>query len=439
MRRWAVFLLWVYSMWANAQSIEEFQQAMDTYNYEKPILEIDAEKGDSIFTPMRAKALKAMNRYSEALKEWNSLLSVDSTEAKILAELGECYRSMNKHNQAVSCYEKALKLRPENNFFRQQHIRSLLAAGNYGVARDAAHVWLEQDSLSATGYKFLGEAYQGLALEDPNLLINAFLAYNNAYRRDSLDGQTVAQIAALFNGNEQWTDALKVTEVYRCSDKKNMDVNRQNAKAYCMVKDYGKAIERYEELKTLGDRSFTTFYYCGISYYGKDWFHEAEKNLLAAQKLRPSSPADVNLLYYLAKTCSHTSSQREGVAFMKEAIELTVPTDSMMTRLYEGLVECYGRWHNGDPYEKIEVMKKTYALNKKYTLFFKIAEIYHKQKDYDNAVHYYEKYMSMVPKEKQMLLDGEGKPMAGWTTLYQIAGRKIKEIKEENFFRGGMK
>ena len=386
-----------------------------------------------------SRVLKAMNRHSEALKEWNSLLLADSTDAKVLAELGECYRSMNRSDQAVICYGKALKLQPENKFFRQQHIRSLLSIESYEAARNAAHAWLERDSVSATGYKFLGEAYQGLAKETPDMLTNAFFAYNAAYRRDSLDGHTVAQIAALFNDNKQWADAVSVTETYRQSDKKNMDVNRQNAKAYCMMKNYAKAVERYEELKASGDKSFATLYYLGISYYGKEWYHEAQKNLLVAQKLRPSTPADVNLLYYLAKASSHTLNQQEGVAYMKKAIELTEPTDSVMAHLYEGLVECYGRWYKADPYEKIEVMKKTYTLNKKYTLFFKIAEVYHKQKDYANAIHYYEKYMSMVPEDKKRALDETGKPIAGWTSLYEIAEKKIKQIKEESFFRNGIK
>ena len=346
---------------------------------------------------------------------------------------------MNRSDQAVICYGKALKLQPENKFFRQQHIRSLLSIESYEAARNGAHAWLERDSVSATGYKFLGEAYQGLAKETPDMLTNAFFAYNAAYRRDSLDGHTVAQIAALFNDNKQWADAVSVTETYRQSDKKNMDVNRQNAKAYCMMKNYAKAVERYEELKASGDKSFATLYYLGISYYGKEWYHEAQKNLLVAQKLRPSTPADVNLLYYLAKASSHTLNQQEGVAYMKKAIELTEPTDSVMAHLYEGLVECYGRWYKADPYEKIEVMKKTYTLNKKYTLFFKIAEVYHKQKDYANAIHYYEKYMSMVPEDKKRALDETGKPIAGWTSLYEIAEKKIKQIKEESFFRNGIK
>ena len=271
------------------------------------------------------------------------------------------------------------------------------------------------------------------------MLANAFFAYNIAYRRDSLDGHTVAQIAAIFNDNQQWADAIDITEVYRLTDNKNIDVNRQNAKAYCMIKNYSKAVERYEDLKASGDRSFTTLYYLGISHYGKEWYHEAQKNLLAAEKIRPSYSADVNILYYLAKSCSHTSKQEEAVKFMKEAIELTTPTDSVMTRLYEGLVDCYGRWQEGDPYEKIEVMKKTYTLSKKYILFFRIAEVYYNQQDFVNATHYYEKFISMVPKEKRITTDDNNDSSTALTRLYQVAERKLKLMNEETFFRYGVK
>ena len=125
-----------------------------------------------------------------------------------------------------------------------QFIRSLLASEDYEEARTACHGWLERDSLSATGYKYLGQAYEGL--QDA---ASAFLSYNIAYRRDSLDAQTVARIAGIFNNNQQFKDAVDVTEVYRLSDTTNIDVNRQNAKAYCMLKEYGTAVKRYESLK----------------------------------------------------------------------------------------------------------------------------------------------------------------------------------------------
>ena len=33
--------------------------------------------------------------------------------------------------------------------------------------------------------------------------------------------------------------------------------------------------------------------------------------------------------------------KKEGVEYMEEAFRIAVPSDSMMVRLYDGLVECY--------------------------------------------------------------------------------------------------
>ena len=420
-------------MWAKAQSIEEIHRAMDAYDYEMPIARISPMAGDSLLTPLRAKALRAMNRNAEALKEWNSLLQADSTNTNVLIELAECYKLVGRTQEATPCYGKAVALHPENTYFRQQHIRSLLATESYEKARNACHAWLDRDSLSATAFKLMGMAYEGMVSDNPDALTNAFMSYATAYGIDSLDAQTVAHIASIFNNNEQFQDAVDVTEKYRLTDTLNIDVNRQNAKAYCLLKEYPTAIKRYEVLKKMGDRSFTTLYYLGVSHYGDNWMYGAYDNLLLAHK---KSPMDVNVLYYLGKSAARTSWKKEGVAYIKEAIEISTPTDSLMSRLYDGLVECY-RYVN-DPYEKIEAMKKLYSYNKKYTLFYHIAYTYDHQKDYANAVHYYEKYMAQVPKDKQLALDDEGKPKPNVETLYQIAKRRVEKIKAEDFFRNGV-
>ena len=434
MKRLITLLLAFLPLWVNAQTEGEIRKAMDAYDYETPIARITPVAGDSVLTPLRAQALKAMNRHAEALKEWNSLLKEDSTNTKVLIELAECYRLIGRSDQAAICYGKAVSLQPENKYFRQQYIRTLLATENYETARDASHAWLERDTVSATGYKFLGMAYEGMAMTDPDMLGNAFFAYNAAYRRDSLDGQTVAHIAAIFNNNNQFADAVNVTETYRLTDTLNIDVNRQNAKAYCMLKEYKTSVNRYEALKAMGDRSFTTLYYLGISQYCDNWPYGARDNLLEAHK---KNPMDVNVLYYLAKACARSSWKEEGVAYMNKAFDIVVPTDSMMTRLYDGLLECYRFHTKADPYEKIEVMKEAYPYTKKYTLFYQIAEIYDYQKDYANAVHYYEKYMALVPKNKQVALDNEGNPLPNVDTMYQKARRRVEKIKVEDFFRNG--
>ena len=101
-----------------------------------------------------------------------------------------------------------------------------------------------------------------------------------------------------------------------------------------MLKEYGTAVKRYESLKELGDRSFLTLYYLGVSHYGDNWFYGAYDNLKEAYQ---KNPMDVNVLYYLAKASARTSWKKEGVEYMEEAFRIAVPSDSMMVRLYDGV------------------------------------------------------------------------------------------------------
>lgn len=415
-----------------AQSVEEIRLALEGYNYEAVIEQIPQAHGDSALVSMRAQALKAMNRYSEALKEWNLLIGEDSTNTKVLIELAECYKFMSRTPEAARCYYKLITLLPDNKYFHLQHIRMLLASENYEQAREVCHAWLDRDSVSAIGYKYLGEAYEGMTLSDPSYLMNAFSAYNAAYRRDSLDAQTVARIAAIFNNNEQFTDAVDLTERYRQTDTLSMDVNRQNAKAYCMLKEYKTAIKRYEALKAMGDRSFTTLYYLGISHYGDNWVYGARDNLLEAHR---KNPTDINVLYYLAKASARSSWKQEGVDYMETAMKLLVPTDSMLIRMYDGLAECYEL--NADVDQQINTLQQLYKLNQDYQIFFKIASVYERNEDIANAIYFYEKFMSFVPEDKRLAVDEDGRPIEGALTRYQYALRQVEKLRTEDFFQNG--
>lgn len=428
MKKFVTLLLCTISLSLFAQVNDEIRQAMDRYDYEAVIRLIGPDAQDSLSLMVKAQALKAMNRYPEAIRALNSLVMKDSTNTKVLTDLAECYKLTGNFRRAAGCFQKAVDLQPDNTYFRLQFIRSLLASEDYEEARTACHGWLERDTLSATGYKYLGQAYEGL--QDA---ASAFFSYNAAYRRDSLDGQTVARIAGIFNDNQQFKDAIEVTERYRLSDTTHIDVNRQNAKAYCLLREYGTAVRRYEALKELGDRSFLTLYYLGVSHYGDNWFYGAYDNLKEAYR---KNPMDVNVLYYLAKAAARTSWKKEGAEYMEEAFRIAVPTDSMMVRLYDGLAECHG--YAGNTLKKVEALEKLYTYTRQNILLYKIANLYDWKEDAKNAIRYYEKYMATVPEDQRYALDENGNPVEDIDriTYYQRAWKRIKAIKEEGFFRG---
>ena len=127
--------------------------------------------------------------------------------------------------------------------------------------------------------------------------------------------------------------------------------------------------------------------------------------------------------------------RRKGSNLWEKAVEIATPGDSILERLYKGLAECYG--YAGESYKKIEVMNRLYKLNKDYKLFYSIARAYDSNKDYENAIHFYEKFMSLTPKNQRFPYDEEGKIIESATTMYQIAEKRVKKIREEDFFRNG--
>ena len=144
---------------------------------------------------------------------------------------------------------------------------------------------------------------------------------------------------------------------------------------------------------------------------------------------------DVNVLYYLAKASARTSWKKEGVEYMEEAFRIAVPSDSMMVRLYDGLVECYD--YAGDTKKEVEALEKLYIYTKKNSILYKIACLYDWKEDEKNAIRYYRKYMATVPEDQRYALDEKREP-GGRPHNTLPAGMETctKKIKEEGFFRG---
>ena len=131
MKKFVTLLLCMLPVSLFAQVNDGIRQAMDNYDYETVVTLIEPDCQDSLLLITKAQALKAMNRYPEAIGVFNSLILKDSTNTKVLIDLAECYKLTGNSRRAANCYQKAMNLQPENKFFRLQFIRSLLASEDY--------------------------------------------------------------------------------------------------------------------------------------------------------------------------------------------------------------------------------------------------------------------------------------------------------------------
>lgn len=86
MKKFVTLLLCMLPVSLFAQVNDGIRQAMDNYDYETVVTLIEPDCQDSLLLITKAQALKAMNRYPEAIGVLNSLILKDSTNTKVLID-----------------------------------------------------------------------------------------------------------------------------------------------------------------------------------------------------------------------------------------------------------------------------------------------------------------------------------------------------------------
>lgn len=434
MRYYYLLFCLLFSGIMHAQN-SHIREAMQNYDYEKALILIDAEPPTPAVNFQKGLALKGLNRYPEAIATLEQLTLNKPNHLQALAELAECYKLNGKYNDAFRCYEAARTLNPKNKYFILQQINLLCNSEQYEKARILCEQVIVADS-SAVNLRTLGICYEGV--NHPN---SAQICYEKALEKVPNDMLSVNRLANLYINTTEYQKAIDLTENYRHTDSTQITINRQNAMAYCLTKQYEKAIDRYLSLINNGDSTYLTYYYLGASYFGSENFYEAHDFLEKAYK---TNPENVNLLYLLGKACYKTSWKKEGMAYINTAIDLTIPKDEELAKLYKALAESAGL--NGLYLKQIEALKKVYQYDPtyKYSLYL-TGMIYDRQlHDTKKAIKYLEAFLKTKPNDKEDETTATFDEKTGQVTVntisyYQAAKRALEKLKAESFFKEGIK
>ena len=418
-----------------AQHTKLIQEAMNNYDYEKAIMLIDKEQPTTELLFQKGKALKSLGRNAEALHTFRQIIAGDSLNQRAFIEAAECCKQSAKYQDALKYYQKAIDIHPDNKYVRIQYISLLCNLQQYEEAFGESSVLAETDSSAVILH------LQAQSLEGRTGFLDAALGcYHVIQDKYPDDYLAAAKLGQIYNAMQFYEYAIEATEKYREADTTNVVVNRQNAQAYCLSGDYPMAIKRYEYLVGQRDSSFHTYYYLGISYYATEKFYEAHDMLEIARKY---DPENVNLLYYLGRACAKTSWKKQGIEYLETAIDLSLPKDSAMTRLYKGLRDCcrLGR----EPAKAIQAAKDQYKYDKtNHKLLYDIAIDYLFMKDNKNATHYLEAFLKTRPKdtkETAIEINKKGEVEVNMEYYYRSAMETLKKLKqkakEEDFFKNG--
>lgn len=418
-----------------AQHTKLIQEAMNNYDYEKAIMLIDKEQPITELLFQKGKALKSLGRNAEALHTFRQIIAGDSLNQRAFIEAAECCKQSAKYQDALKYYQKAIDIHPDNKYVRIQYISLLCNLQQYEEAFGESSVLAETDSSAVILH------LQAQSLEGRTGFLDAALGcYHVIQDKYPDDYLAAAKLGQIYNAMQFYEYAIEATEKYREADTTNVVVNRQNAQAYCLSGDYPMAIKRYEYLVGQRDSSFHTYYYLGVSYYATEKFYEAHDMLEIARKY---DPENVNLLYYLGRACAKTSWKKQGIEYLETAIDLSLPKDSAMTRLYKGLRDCcrLGR----EPAKAIQAAKDQYKYDKtNHKLLYDIAIDYLFMKDNKNATHYLEAFLKTRPKdtkETAIEINKKGEVEVNMEYYYRSAMETLKKLKqkakEEDFFKNG--
>ena len=418
-----------------AQHTKLIQEAMNNYDYEKAIMLIDKEQPTTELLFQKGKALKSLGRNAEALHTFRQIIAGDSLNQRAFIEAAECCKQSAKYQDALKYYQKAIDIHPDNKYVRIQYISLLCNLQQYEEAFGESSVLAETDSSAVILH------LQAQSLEGRTGFLDAALGcYHVIQDKYPDDYLAAAKLGQIYNAMQFYEYAIEATEKYREADTTNVVVNRQNAQAYCLSGDYPMAIKRYEYLVGQRDSSFHTYYYLGVSYYATEKFYEAHDMLEIARKY---DPENVNLLYYLGRACAKTSWKKQGIEYLETAIDLSLPKDSAMTRLYKGLRDCcrLGR----EPAKAIQAAKDQYKYDKtNHKLLYDIAIDYLFMKDNKNATHYLEVFLKTRPKdtkETAIEINKKGEVEVNMEYYYRSAMETLKKLKqkakEEEFFKNG--
>lgn len=375
-----------------AQTTNPIQEAMANYDYETALMLIDQETPTVPLLYQKGKALKGLGNNLEALSVFQEVVAQDSLNPRAYIEAAECCKSLAKYSEALDYYQNALHINPDNKYARIQYISLLMNMKRYRESLKESNLLAERDSSAYVLHlraESMGQVYDNTEIMH---VIDAYLDIQKRYPNDYLS-------------------AAKLGNIY---------------------------VAGHQQEK---DSSFQTCFYAGISYYALEDFYPAHDLLERALK---DDNTNINVLYYLGRACSKTSWKEDGVTYLETAVSLAMPSDSVMSRLYVGLADCYKMaFQYTDQANTLLTQYEKYDRQKHKLLYDAAFIYYYYLKDVSKAERYLTAYLKTRPKnskDKVQEVDADGVPIIGEDNRYNAAENWLKDIREkrkkEDFFKG---
>lgn len=412
--------------------IKDAHEAMGKYRYREAIelLQNLPETTENLL--LKASCYRELYDYPTAIGLYEKVIEKDARDISTIVTMAECQNQAGDMNASLKYWTKAADLSPENLFLQIKKTIAHYRANDWQGTIESADIVFASDSVPML-LRMVGDAY---AYSGDGS--SAILFYNKAIQRNPADHLAVSKLGNLYIAAKFYDAAIEVTDNYLLQvNDEQKTIGQLNGMAHYSAGNSRKAIKRLKKNVLLGDSTYTTHYYLGMSFYASKIYPEAS---IWLEKAYDFNDKDYNLLYYFGTALTKTSERKRGISILQEGIDRI---NEINEKLYDFDFSLGNAYLNTGEYRKsVQHFKSSYARQPdKYQLLYNIAYAYDSMKDYKNAIDYYQQFLKSKPKhvnlDEEMNFDtGEIRSV---DVFYQISAERVEALKKEKFFRDGKK
>ncbi|MBO7553506.1 MAG: hypothetical protein J6T82_05680 [Bacteroidaceae bacterium] len=345
-------------------------------------------------------------------------LAADSTNWQLMLRLADAYQEKNRTKRAQELYERAMQWHVSDTLQRAL-AKCYYSRGYYRKSIDLCNDLLRKDTIDED-LVLVARCYERMGDVDSTIAYRELIA-----ERDIEDYGNVQSLARIYNQVGMNEMALYYLDLYYNVDSTNLTVN--NLRAYILheLRQFDEEIEEYRKLREAGFRDATSLYYAGVANARIGRRKEAFELL---DEARERSIIPNGYIYAeLSMVCDIVGEYEDGIKHAETAIDLLLPDTSLMYSVYD--MKAMNEVAKFKYRDAIESYKRSLDYQKNLTNICQLAYLYGALRDERNEQRYYEQFL----KELETVSRPER-----YASLKQRAERRLRRIKEEQFFRDGV-
>jgi len=387
----AIFLLFT-SIILSAQNVNEAQLLILNGEYQKAIDILQKTDKDSNASLLLANAFENIGRYDSSSVYYVKALEKDSLNVSTLKGLARSYSALGFIGKATSSIAEAVRLDSLDVSTRLMYA-NILKKGNSSEDALEQYKWLVRyDSTNSYYWEIFADC--AISIND---YISAVIAYSNSLSLNQKNLPLCVKYYKTLIAMQYPKDTIYklVNQRVENIDSNYVPLLQIKGKLEIDLDKYKMAYSTFSRIENLGDSSFFTLKYLGISLFHNDYYYQADDVLSKAYAM-DSSDAFMNFVY--AKAMLQIGDRQKAIGVADNVLHSFDQNYALLALIYELKGDIY--FGNQD-YKKAEENYLTmlkYSSDDESTLY-KMCGFYYQQKDVYKTKDFAEKYLKLVDEK----------------------------------------